>query len=72
MIPFRNECPSLNGLCALFPLRQGKIEKDFYGNVLSPWKPLLRKPLMAGEAEVVLNPRARSVRLRVAERTNLP
>lgn len=54
------------------PPCQGKVEKDFYGNVLSPWKPLLRKPLMAGEAEVELNPRARSVRLRVAERTNLP
>lgn len=51
---------------------QGKVEKDFYGNLLSPWKPLLRKPLMAGEAEVELNPRARSVRLRVAERTELP
>ncbi|CAN0103289.1 unnamed protein product [Ectocarpus fasciculatus] len=27
---------------------------------------------MAGEEEVALNPRARSVRLRVAERTELP
>ncbi|CAM9939071.1 unnamed protein product [Ectocarpus sp. 6 AP-2014] len=51
---------------------KGKVEKDFYGNLLSPWKPLLRKPLMAGEEEVALNPRARSVRLRVAERTELP
>lgn len=50
---------------------QGKVEKDFYGNLLSPWKPLLRKPLMAGEDEIALNPRARSVRLRVAERTTL-
>ncbi|CAN0213098.1 unnamed protein product [Pylaiella littoralis] len=51
---------------------KGKVEKDFYGNLLSPWKPLLRKPLMAEEEEVALNPRARSVRLRVAERTDLP
>lgn len=40
--------------------------------MLSPWRPLLRKPLMAGEEEVALNPRARSVRLRVAERTGQP
>ncbi|CAM9656241.1 unnamed protein product [Discosporangium mesarthrocarpum] len=39
---------------------------------LSPWKPLTRKPLQASEAEVALNPRARSVRMRVAERTGHP
>ena len=45
----------------------GKIEKDFYGNILSPFK-VLEKGLTASEEEVERNPRARSAKLRVAER----
>jgi len=46
---------------------EGKIEKDFYGNILTPFK-LIEKGREASEEEVAQNPRARSARLRVAER----
>ena len=45
----------------------GKIEKDFYGNILSPFK-VLEKGLTASAEEVESNPRARSAKLRVAEK----
>ena len=45
---------------------EGKIEKDFYGNILSPFK-VLEKGLTASAEEVERNPRARSAKLRVAE-----
>ena len=46
---------------------EGKIEKDFYGNILSPFK-VIEKGLTASEEEVERNPRARSAKLRVAEK----
>jgi 16S rRNA (cytosine1402-N4)-methyltransferase len=45
----------------------GTIEKDFYGNILTPFK-VLEKGLTASAEEVERNPRARSAKLRVAER----
>ena len=46
---------------------EGKIEKDFYGNILSPFK-VLEKGITASAEEVERNPRARSAKLRVAEK----
>ena len=46
---------------------EGKLEKDFYGNVIAPLKPVNNKVIIADEAEVERNPRARSAKLRVAE-----
>ena len=48
----------------------GKLEKDFYGNPLTPWKLITRRAVVADEAEIERNPRARSARLRVAEKVN--
>ena len=42
--------------------------KDFYGNQKRPFRPVIRKPLCANAAEVASNSRARSAKLRIAER----
>ncbi len=46
---------------------EGTIKKDFYGNILTPFK-VLEKGLTASAEEVEQNPRARSAKLRVAEK----
>lgn len=46
---------------------EGQIEKDFYGNILSPFK-VIEKGLVASAEEVERNPRARSAKLRIAEK----
>lgn len=46
----------------------GKIEKDFYGNDLSPIEPVNRKAVMPTGEETERNPRSRSARLRVARK----
>jgi len=46
---------------------EGTIEKDFYGNNLSPFT-LIEKGREASPEEVALNPRARSAKLRIAEK----
>ena len=45
---------------------EGKLEKDFYGNVLAPLKPVNNKVIVADEDETKRNPRSRSAKLRVA------
>lgn len=45
---------------------EGKLEKDFYGNVIAPLKAVNNKVIVADENEIAMNPRARSAKLRVA------
>ncbi|MDD4199075.1 MAG: 16S rRNA (cytosine(1402)-N(4))-methyltransferase RsmH [Paludibacter sp.] len=45
---------------------EGKLEKDFYGNVIAPLRAVNNKVLVAGDEEVAANPRARSAKLRIA------
>ena len=46
----------------------GEIEKDFYGKIIAPLKAVNNKVIEASEEEVERNPRARSAKLRIAER----
>lgn len=46
---------------------EGKIEKDFYGNALTPFE-VIEKGRVADDEEVERNPRSRSAKLRVAEK----
>lgn len=44
----------------------GKAEKDFFGRLNAPMKPLGNKPIVPDAAEIERNPRSRSAKLRVA------
>ena len=47
---------------------EGRVEKDFYGRVTSPLRPVNRKVIVATDDEVARNPRARSAKLRIGEK----
>lgn len=49
----------------------GKEDKDFYGNVSSPFRLINKKVIIPSESEIALNSRARSARLRVAEKVKI-
>lgn len=44
-----------------------RLEKDFYGNPVTPWRLITRQPVTPSAEEVERNPRSRSAKLRVAE-----
>ncbi|MBW3544060.1 MAG: 16S rRNA (cytosine(1402)-N(4))-methyltransferase RsmH [Bacteroidetes bacterium] len=46
----------------------GEVEKDLYGNMQRPLVPITKKPIEPSAEEVVQNNRARSARLRIAEK----
>ena len=48
---------------------EGRMEKDFYGNVLAPLRAVNNRVVVPADDEVERNPRARSAKLRVAEKT---
>jgi len=46
---------------------EGNLNKDFFGNIISPLKAVNNKVIIAGDDEIERNPRARSAKLRIAE-----
>jgi len=47
---------------------KGEVEKDFFGNEIKPFKSITRKAVIADEVELLKNSRARSAKLRIAEK----
>ena len=47
---------------------RGEVEKDFYGNQIKPLEAVTRKAVTASEEEIKRNNRARSAKLRIAEK----
>lgn len=47
---------------------EGRMVKDFYGNVECPFRAVNNKVIVAGEEEQEKNPRSRSAKLRIAEK----
>ncbi|MDQ1141918.1 16S rRNA (cytosine(1402)-N(4))-methyltransferase RsmH [Pedobacter agri] len=47
---------------------QGEVEKDFFGNQQKPFNVITRKAIVATDEEIVQNNRARSAKLRIAEK----
>lgn len=46
----------------------GKVEQDFYGRRLSPWRAVSNKVILPSAQEQQENPRSRSAKLRIAEK----
>lgn len=46
----------------------GEVFKDFYGNKLTPWQVVTKKPVIPDTEEIIHNPRSRSAKLRVASK----
>ena len=51
---------------------EGKAEKDFFGNVNSPFRLVNTKVIVPTDAEIEQNPRSRSAKLRIAELKEIP
>ena len=47
---------------------EGRVEKDFFGRIESPLRPVNNKVIVHDDDEVIRNPRARSAKLRIAEK----
>jgi 16S rRNA (cytosine1402-N4)-methyltransferase len=48
----------------------GRLEKDFYGNLVTPFNLISKKAIVPDEEEMLINPRSRSAKLRIAEKNS--
>lgn len=49
---------------------EGKVEQDFFGNILSPIRPVKKGVITASATELEENPRSRSAKLRIGEKVD--
>lgn len=49
---------------------EGKVEQDFFGNILSPIRPVKKGVITASNTELEENPRSRSAKLRIGEKVD--
>ncbi|MGC9151112.1 MAG: 16S rRNA (cytosine(1402)-N(4))-methyltransferase RsmH [Microbacter sp.] len=49
---------------------EGVVKKDFFGCIQTPFAVITGKPVTPSEAEIAVNPRSRSAKLRIVERIN--
>lgn len=47
---------------------QGEVKQDFFGNMINPFKAITKKPVVPSAEELAQNSRARSAKLRIAEK----
>lgn len=47
---------------------EGVLNKDMYGNIITPLKSITRKPITPSEEELLMNNRSRSAKMRIAEK----
>lgn len=47
---------------------EGRLSKDFFGNIETPFEIINRKVIVPSDEEVLANPRSRSAKLRIAEK----
>lgn len=47
---------------------EGRVEQDFYGNIMTPYKLINNKVIVPDGDEIERNPRSRSAKLRIAEK----
>ncbi len=47
---------------------EGKVQKDFYGRISAPFRQVNKKVIVPAEEEIIRNSRARSAKLRIAEK----
>ncbi len=47
---------------------KGEVEKDFYGNLIRPMEPVVKRAIVADVEEITTNSRARSAKLRIAKK----
>jgi 16S rRNA (cytosine1402-N4)-methyltransferase len=50
---------------------EGNAEKDFYGNLTTPYRAVNNRVIVPDETEIIRNPRSRSAKLRIAEKKPL-
>lgn len=47
---------------------EGRMEQDFYGNIMTPYRLVNNKVILPDDGEIERNPRSRSAKLRIAEK----